>query len=115
MDCSHARELLVARLDGELAAAQAGEIEAHLTACPECARELESLERASGALRAWAIATEDTRTAADLRDEVAELRSRVERLEARGAELSRPVPAPSSPGMLLPHLADAEVVGWLPN
>jgi mycothiol system anti-sigma-R factor len=44
MDCRTALPLLHAYLDGELERASVNDVEAHLERCPDCARELASLE-----------------------------------------------------------------------
>lgn len=36
MDCTHCREALSARLDGEESAHESGEVDAHLVTCPAC-------------------------------------------------------------------------------
>ena len=55
MNCSKAREWLGDLLDGELSAADAARVEAHLSACLECGAERESLRSAETAMRdvAW--------------------------------------------------------------
>lgn len=45
MNCNECKENLNAYLDGELAAAQAGEMANHIAACAVCARELEALRK----------------------------------------------------------------------
>jgi anti-sigma factor RsiW len=52
MTCEQARAHLEDRLDGTLPASDAQELEAHLAACTECARERESLDRVEAALLA---------------------------------------------------------------
>jgi anti-sigma factor RsiW len=53
--CSRFVEMLHARLDGELAAEQARELEAHLDACEACREMAASLESAGEALRGLAF------------------------------------------------------------
>ncbi len=51
MRCAECRERLEDRLDGLLSAAEAGEIEGHLTICAACAAEARALARLDGMLR----------------------------------------------------------------
>lgn len=51
MDCKSISELLAAYLDGELMSKEREQIEAHLSACPRCRRELEALATAQKGLR----------------------------------------------------------------
>jgi predicted anti-sigma-YlaC factor YlaD len=48
MNCTRARELLMARLDGEIAPADLAELERHLAVCGECRRELEEMGELAG-------------------------------------------------------------------
>ncbi len=52
MTCAENREFHSALLDGELGGAERALVEGHLTACPECARELERLASMLGMLHA---------------------------------------------------------------
>jgi len=45
MRCDRAKEALSALLDGELTAAEADEVRAHLEGCPACRAELDALRR----------------------------------------------------------------------
>lgn len=46
MDCEHALELINARIDGEISAAESAELDAHLSQCAACRAEAESLRAA---------------------------------------------------------------------
>lgn len=52
MSCEFCRDNFTAYLEGELKGAQAKRFDAHLKACSECARDLESFRAAVGAMRA---------------------------------------------------------------
>jgi len=51
MDCRVISELLAAYLDGEVTPRERKQIQAHLSACPQCSRELEALATAQKGLR----------------------------------------------------------------
>jgi anti-sigma factor RsiW len=51
MRCAEFRELLSGHIDGELMAAESENVRDHVAKCPECALELETLERTSTLLR----------------------------------------------------------------
>jgi hypothetical protein len=51
MDCKSISGLLAAYLDGEVTAEERGQIEAHLSACPQCSEELEALTATRDGLR----------------------------------------------------------------
>lgn len=48
MNCARSRELLMARLDGEMAPEDLAELERHLAACEECSRELAEMSELAG-------------------------------------------------------------------
>lgn len=52
MKCEHVKELLSPLLDGELDRLKAAEVQAHVSHCPECAEEMQSLRRLSTLYRA---------------------------------------------------------------
>lgn len=48
MNCARARELLTARIDGEITSGDLTELEQHLAACEECRRELAEMSELTG-------------------------------------------------------------------
>ena len=57
MSCGFDKGLLAAHYDGETTPAERAEVERHLGTCPECARDLDSMKRLSGALKPLSKAT----------------------------------------------------------
>jgi anti-sigma factor (TIGR02949 family) len=51
MDCTQVNEMLTAYLDNEVTPEERQEIEAHLSTCPHCRKELEELRSAQKILR----------------------------------------------------------------
>lgn len=95
--CPDKEPMLHALLDGELDAANASALEAHLKTCPGCAQRLESLK------------TLHDRLAETPREEApAALRQRVEgMIDAEGRKAARTARRPARPGLLAGWIAAA--------
>ncbi len=56
MECSKARELVEALIDGRLPPREAAEVREHVDRCPSCAAEEESVRRVGTLVRLWTSA-----------------------------------------------------------
>lgn len=121
MNCEKIQARLTALLDGELSERQAAEMQAHLAACPACARVREELAAAARLADTWeeaggevweAVRQEIERVdAAALLEEMRGLSVEINALRTEMAELRRQLaarpsePAQRSSGLLLPYVS----------
>ena len=104
MDCAEVREEFSALLDGELTPEARAVIEAHLSECAECLRELERFKRVDAAYRALP----QRRAPADFEQRVADaLRPQVIRLRRPALRHRRVWPLLAAAAMVLVMLGGA--------